>query len=258
MSQAEEPTTPRPGNTFRIPSILSNSLRVVFGLFGEDIINLRARGSVHNDNPREIDELSEYGVTHRVQELQAIEVDYTLIDPEDPYNPLDDDAQLDILSEVDARLDDFATDHPPDLAVSRFAATVESEALMEASEARTQQFDLKFVSEPAIDPYRGRTQDLNRDRGLYRDLGFEVRNLNLHAVYETEQRYSGGRGDGKVMSWGGFEDLRPRARGSLMRAVYNEVLPDELGELKLYRVTDEEVVEPVADLGEDGEDDGNN
>jgi hypothetical protein len=217
-------------------------------MFGENIIDARARGSIHTDNPTEIDHLSEYGVTYDLQESQVMEVDYTLIDPEDPYNPLNAGAQNDILSEVNARLDDLATDHPPDLAVTRFAATVESDEMMNACEARTSQFDLQFISEPAIDPYRGRTQELNRERGVYRDLGFEVRNLNLHAIYETQQRYADGPGDGKIMSWGGLEDTRARAPDPLVRQVYNEILPDDIGVLKLYAVTDEETVEPVSEI----------
>lgn len=241
-----------PGN-FRIPSLLTNSLRAVFEAFGDDIINLKARGGVHTEDKTDIDHLSEYGVTYNETEDKIIEVDYELIDPEDPYNPLDSEAKEAILSEADARLEHLATDHPADLAVSRLVITVESEELMGACEARTPQFDLKFVSERAKDPYRGRTQNLNRDRGLYEDLGFEVRNLNLHAIYETQQRYSSDPGDGKVMSWNGVdEDTRPRAPDPLVIEVYDNILPDEIGELKLYQITDEEVVEPVEEIsGED-------
>lgn len=248
MSQSNAPSIGGTETNFRIPSLLTNSLRAIFDLFGENIIDARARGSVHTDNPTKIDHLSEYGVTHDLQENQVIEVDYTLIDPEDPYNPLKVSAQDDILSEVDARLNDLATDHPPDLAITRFVTTVESDEMMNACEARTSQFDLQFISEPAIDPYRGRTQELNRERGLYRDLGFEVRNLNLHAIYETQQRYADGPGDGKVMSWGVLKDTRARAPDPLVRQVYNEILPNDIGALKLYTITDEETVEPVSEV----------
>ena len=259
MSQTNQETTRTGTTTFRIPSLLTNSLRSVFNAFGEDIINLRARGGVHINNQTDVDHLSEYGVTFSIAEERVIDVDYELIDPEDPYNPMDEDAKDNILQEAAARLENLATDHPPDLAVNRLVITVESQELMDASEARTPDFDLKFVSERAKDPYRGRTQDQNRDRGLYEDLGFEVRNLNLHAVYEREKRYSSDPGDGKIMSWQGIDnDTRPRAPDPLMRAVYNEILPDEdLSVLKNYEVRDEEVVEPVQE-GESEEESGDN
>ena len=83
-------------------------------------------------------------------------------------------------------------------------------------------------------------------------MGFKVRNLNLRSVIETETKYHE-QGDGKYLSWGGPTDIRPRAPERLAVRINDHILPDDVGMLKPYVVTDNQIIELSDDIGDVGD-----
>jgi hypothetical protein len=126
------------------------------------------------------------------------------------------------------------------MAVSKLQAVVESEEIKEVSRATTDEFELTFISDPAGDT-RDVTEDLNYDKGLYDEYGFEYRNLNLRSVVETRAKYTE-QSDGKLMGWGGPTDVRPRCNKQLAQAVH-KLLPEKFRSLKWYTVGEDDVLE---------------
>ena len=250
MSEADTPSSTQPQRTVQIPSMLTNSLRAVVEAFGSEIIQLRASGSIETTNGRVLDDLREYGVSWEQQDQQRITVDYEQLPGADgPVNPLDAEARETLLSEVEARLTPHETSVEPDLAVTQCTIRLTDERLQAVTPAQTSEFDLRLVSDPAEAPIREVTKRYNADRGLYSELGFTVRNLNLRSVIETETNYHQ-QTDGKYLSWGGPTDIRPRSPERLAVRINEHVLPDAYGVLKPYVVTDDRVLE----LGEGVED----
>jgi hypothetical protein len=133
-----------------------------------------------------------------------------------------------------------------DIAVTQFTVRIRDERLQEVTPAQSDEFDLLFVSDPAEQVAREATERKNLDRRLYDSLGFQIRNLNLRSVIETETKHHQ-QSDGKYLSWGGPTDIRPRAPERLAIRINEHVLPDEYGTLKPYRVTDDSVLELIDD-----------
>jgi hypothetical protein len=111
---------------------------------------------------------------------------------------------------------------------------------------------LRFVSDPAESPIRPTTKRYNAGRGLYTELGFTVRNLNLRSVVETETKFHQ-QADGKYFSWAGPGDVRPRSPERLAVRINQHVLPDDYSVLKPYVVTDDHVLELRDDIEDDTE-----
>lgn len=241
MSQS---TQPQPSPEIRlVPSMLTNSCRAVFAAFGEEIIQLRAHGSVNTRNATAVDELRQYAVTREQQTQHRLLIDYEQLRGSDgPANPLTDDACEDILTEVETVLDADTTSIEPDLAVTSVTIRTRCEELQEITPAQSPVFDLTFVADPAEPPVRERTKRMNAGRGLYSELGFDVTNLNLRSVVETEAKFHE-QSDGRYFSWGGPEDIRPRSPKRLAIRINERILPDEYGILKPYHVIDDRVLE---------------
>jgi len=239
-SENQTSTTAEPINETPIPSLLTNSGVEVLNAFGKEIIELEAEASIDNWNRREV--MRDYGLLHEQLARDKVTIDYHQITDADGMveNPITD-------SKADRIIDNLArhltSDHSvePDMAVSKLVVRVTSEAMMEASRATTDEFELTFISDPAGDA-RDVTEDKNFDKGLYDQMGFEYRNLNLHSVYETRAKYAE-QSDGKLMGWGGPSDTRPRCSTALAQAVRQDVLPDGFGALKWYVVTEDNVTE---------------
>ena len=250
MSEADTPSVAQSRRTVQIPSLLTNSLRAVLDAFGSDLIQLRASGSIETTNGTLLDELRDYGVSWEQQDQQRVSVDYEQRPGADgPVNPLNADAQTRLLEEITALLAPQDTSVEPDLAVTQCTIRVTDERLEAVTPAQSPEFDLRFVSDPAEPPIREVTKRYNADRDLYGGLGFEVRNLNLQSVIETETKFHE-QADGKYLSWAGPDDIRPRSPERLAVRVNEHVLPDAYGVLKPYVVTDDRVLE----LGENVED----
>ncbi|WP_436903596.1 hypothetical protein [Halovenus halobia] len=250
MSQSDSTPSEEIRRTVQIPSLLTNSLRAVLDAFGEDIIRLQASGSIETTNGTLLDNLREYGVSWEQQDQQRVSIDYEQLPGADgPTNPLTVEAQTELLEEVEARLASQDTTAEPDLAVTQFTVRITDERLQAVTPAQTPEFDLRFVSDPAEPPIREVTKRYNADRNLYAELGFEVRNLNLRSVIETETKFHE-QADGKYLSWAGPDDIRPRSPERLAVRINDHVLPDAYGVLKPYVVTDDQVLE----LGENVDD----
>lgn len=233
----------------QIPSLLTNSMRVILDAFGEDIIQLHAHGSIETVNDTLLDELREYNLVWEQSDRQRMVIDYEQLpggDKESPINPLDKDARRKILSEVEGRLGPTNSGADQDLAVTSFTIRITSDRIKAITPAQTPEFDLTFTSDPVDEDIREVTQTLNASRGLYDDLGFKIRNHNLRKVVETATKYHQ-QVDGKYMSWGGPGDTRGRSPERLAVRINHDVLPDEYGFLKKYRVTEDSTLELIED-----------
>jgi hypothetical protein len=229
--------------TIQIPSLLTNSLRCVLDAFGSDIIQLTAHGSVETTNSTAVEDLRSYNVSREQRTHHRLSLDYEQIySDEEPLNPLTDDACEQILAETEAVLDSESITVEPDLAVTSVTIRIRDDRLQEVTPAQTPEFDLRFVADPAEPPVREPTKHLNVDRGLYRDLGFNVTNLNLRSVVETQTKYTE-QSDGRYLSWRGPDDIRPQSPKRLAIRINEYILPDNVGMLKPYTVIDDRVLE---------------
>lgn len=234
----------RSQRTLQIPAVLTNSMRALVEYFGDNIIELRAHGSVTTTNQSIVEELREFGVIREQETNHRIDIDYTQLqtDDQEPANPLDGEARKEIDEHLQAVLGNDTLSVDPDLSVTALTIRVTDETLQEVTPAQTPEFDLRFVADPAEQAVREQTQRCNADRGLYSELGFNVHNLNLRSVVETAVKYSE-QSDGRYLSWQGPEDIRPRAPRKLAIRINDRILPDEYGLLKPYRVADDQVLE---------------
>ena len=229
----------------QIPSLLTNSFRAVLDAFGDEIIQLKAKGSVTTTNQTNVDELAEYGFIREQETNHRLTVDYTQLQEPNGTgiaNPLDADAQESIVEHITANLavDSYSVD--PDLAVTSVTIRVTDDRLREVTPAQTSEFDLRFVADSAEEPLRDRTRRLNTDRGLYSELGFNIQNLNLLSVVETATKYTQ-QSDGEYLSWNGPGDIRPNTSERLAIRINKHILPDQYGTLKPYRVVDDKILE---------------
>ena len=244
MSSTSQPVD-GPQRIEPIPSLLTNSFRVFLDVFGDEIIQIRAKGSVTTTNRTTVDELAEYGFTREQETNHRLTIDYTQLQEPNGTgvaNPLDADAQESIVEHVNANLAIDTNSVDPDLAVTSVTIRVTDDRLREVTPAQTSEFDLKFVADPAEEPLRDRTRRLNSERGLYSELGFNIQNLNLLSVVETATKYTQ-QSDGEYLSWNGPGDTRPNTSERLAIRINKHVLPDQYGILKPYRVVDDKILE---------------
>ncbi len=233
----------RPQQTHLIPSVLTNSARAILTTFSDDLIALTAHGSVETTNQTVIESLRKYGVSREQRTNHRLSLEYErLRGNEGSKNPLTASAQEEIFEEVEAILTVESNAVKPDLAVTSFTIRITDERLQEVTPAQTPEFDLRFVADHAESAIREPTKRLNVERGLYSELGFNVTNLNLRSVIETETKYHQ-QSDGRYLSWRGPDDIRPRSPKKLAVRINNHVLPDRYGTLKRYVVTDDRVLE---------------
>ena len=231
----------------QIPSLLTNSYRAVVEEFGDSIISLTASGSTTTPNRSHIDELRQYGVIQEQETNHRVEIDYSTLSTEPDAgasNPLDEDARAAIDEYITATLDTEDLNVQPDLSVTQVTIRVNCEPLQEITAAQGPEFDICFVADPAEDAVREETQRLNRDRGLYSELGFNVKNLNIRSVVETATEYSE-QSNWQCLSWEGPEDIQPRTDKRLAIRINEHILPDEYGMLKPYSVEDNQILDVV-------------
>ncbi len=217
--------------------------------FGENIIQLNAHGSVTTTNQTIVDELAAYGLIREQETKHRLTIDYTQLQNSDGTgvsNPLDEGARESVLDHVNAILDVDSHTVEPDLGVTSLTIRVTNERLKEVTPAQTSEFDLQFVADPAEEPLRDKTRRLNSERGLYNELGFNIQNLNLRSVVETQTKFTQ-QSDGRYLSWRGPEDIRPRSPERLAIRINKHVLPDPYGTLKPYRVVDDTILELAED-----------
>jgi len=217
--------------------------------FKDDIIQLQARASI--GTPNRDDLMPDFGLERKQVQRQEVTMDYRQIPESDgtgAENPLTDAAVDNIIHEVGLRLDNLDVDAEPDLAVTKVVIEKTLPQLTEVTRATTDEYELPFVSDPAesdasVDnDAQSVTRMKNRGKGLYDELGFEIRNLNLHAVEETRMKY-GEQGNAKIMGWGGHTDVRPNSDIKLTQVIHDEVCPDEFAGMKWYRITEEDTIE---------------
>lgn len=230
-----------------IPSMLTTSAVEMLETFSTDIIEIKAQASVDTTNPDSM--LRRFGLHREQTQSLSVMLDYQQIREHEPgegvvvQNPLTDTAIENIIHEMRVSLNDPDLEVDPDLAVSKLVLNVTSEALKTETRARSNEFELTFVSDPAHPTCgddrgaRSLTQQKNNHRGLYTELGFNIRNLNLHRIEETQAKYSD-QGDALLMSWQGSGDTRPNSTDPIASVVKDEVLPDEYVATKWYVASD--------------------
>lgn len=236
----------------RIPSLLTNSLRVILEAYGEDIIHLHAHGAVETRNSTPVEDLQRYGLSREQQTHHRLRLEYEQFRNADggAANPLTEETIEELLAEVERVLDKADTAAEPDLAVTSCTIRVTEPTLQEVTPAQTSEFDLTFVADPAEAPVRDHTRRLNADRRLYSDLGFNVTNLNLRSLVETATKHHQ-QSDGRYLSWGGPEDVRPRAPTKLALRVNEQILPDPYGTAKPYVVVEDHEIQVPEDAAEE-------
>jgi len=230
-----------------IPSLLTNSYRAIVKEFGDSIISLTASGSTTTPNRSRIDELRQYGIIQEQETNHRIEIDYTALSTGtdgEVNNPLDSDARATIDEYLTTTLDRDKINVQPDLSVNQVTIRVTCEPLQEITAAQSPEFDLCFVADQAEDAVREETQRLNRDRGLYSELGFNVKNLNIRSVVETATEFSE-QSNWQCLSWEGPDDIQPRTDKRLSVRINEHILPDEYGMLKPYSVENDQILDVV-------------
>lgn len=251
MSKASATGQQSTTQTYVIPSLLTNSFRAVVEHFGTDITSIHAEGSVETTNGSFINGLREYGVSREQRSCHRVRVEYERRGGRDgSTNALTPDVQERIFEELDAILGADHLTSKPDLAVSEVTIRVEDERLQEVTPAQTPEFDLRFIADQAEGPAREVTKLLNDERGIYKQQSFNIRNLNLRSVEETETKYHQ-QTDGRYMSWQGPGDIRPRSPERLAIRINDNILPEKYGTLKPYYVADDQILELPEDALED-------
>lgn len=228
-----------------IPSILTNSYRAIVEAFGDSIIELTANGSTITPNGSRIKELRKYAVTHEQDTHHRIEIDYSALTngPNGEIsNPLDSEARAAIDEYIITALDRDELNVQPDLSVTQLKVRITCEPLQEITAAQSSEFDLCFVADQAEDAVRDETRRLNSDRGLYDELDFNVKNLNIRSVVETATQLSQ-QSNWQCLSWQGPEDVQPRIDNRLAIRVNKHILPDKYGKLKPYTVQDDHILD---------------
>lgn len=248
MSHAGTPTAGDQQQPTMIPSLVTSSLRVVLDAFGTDILALRAHGSNETTNSSMVEDLRRYGLRREQETNHRLVLDYEqLVGANgDPDNLLDTPTCDRLLDEVDAHLGTDQQSVKPDLTVTALTIRVTEPTLKAVTPAQSTEFDLTFVADPAESPAREITRRRNADRGLYSDLGFNITNLNLRSVVETEAKFHE-QSDGRYLSWGGPTDIRPRAPTRLAVRISQRILPDDYGLLKPYTIADDSTLELATD-----------
>ena len=248
MSQAGTPTPDDQQPQTMIPSLVTSSLRAVLDAFGTDILAVRAHGSDETTNSGMVDDLRRYGLRREQETNHRLVLDYEqLIGANDtPDNLLDAPTRDSLLDEINTHLGTDQQAVTPDLTVTTLTIRVTEPALEAVTPAQSAEFDLTFVADPAESPAREITRRRNADRGLYSDLGFNITNLNLRSVVETETKFHE-QSDGRYLSWGGPTDIRPRAPARLAVRINQHILPDDYGILKPYAVADDSTLELATD-----------
>jgi hypothetical protein len=214
--------------------------------FTDDIVEIEAQAGVGTPNRDEL--IPELGLERKQIQRQEVTLDYHRVPASGPENPLTDAAVDNIIHQLGRKLNDFDTDAEPDLAVSKLVVDATLPELTEVTRSTTDEYELTFISDPAEtvpgvprDP-KGLTRLKNRGKGLYDDLGFNIRNLNLHAVEETRIKY-GEQGNAKIMGWGGHDDVRPNSDNKLAQVIADQVCPEEFAKMKWYDVISDDTIE---------------
>jgi hypothetical protein len=229
--------------------MLTNSAVEIMRHFTDDILELQAKASV--GTPNRDDLIPDLGLERKQIQRQEVTLNYRRIPSTDgpgAENPLTDAAVDNIIHELGRKLNDFDTDAEPDLAVRKLIVDATLPELTEVTRANTDEYELMFVSDPAEtvaeidDDPESQTRLKNRGKGLYDELGFKIRNLNLHSVVETRMKYAE-QGNPKIMGWGGHEDIRPNSDKKLAQVVTSQVCIDEFADMKWYDVTSEDTIE---------------
>jgi len=237
-----------------IPSMLTTSAVEMMETFTTDIIEIKAKASSETTNPDSV--LREFGFHRKQTQSLSLMLDYQQIREYEPergvvvQNPLTEAAIDEITHELSLELGGRDMNVEPDLAVSKLVVNITSEALEAETRARSDEFELTFVSDPA-QPVQGDdmgsrslTRRCNNDRGLYTELGFDIRNLNLRRVEETQAKYAD-QGDPLIMSWQGPGDTRPRSDRAIASIIVDEVCPDDYAATKWFGVSDADDTELV-------------
>jgi hypothetical protein len=230
-----------------IPSILTTSAVEMLETFTTDIVKIKARGSHETRNGDSL--MREFGLDWTQTQRHEVTLDYRQIREREEgkgivvQNPLTEAAVDNLIHELRLRLRPDA-DVEPDLTVDKLVLDATLPSLQDSTRAMSSGFELTFVSDPAHSTpgdtrgARSLTREKNRDRGLYSELSWNIRNLNLRCVEETKVAYPE-QGDGRIMSWQGPGDTRINSPKEVASTIKEKVCPDDYAAMKRFGVSDE-------------------
>lgn len=255
MSQTDQNSGNADSGYTPIPSILTNSAVEILEHFQEDIIEISATASTDTTNKDEL--IRTHGLMRDTTTQQQINLDYQRITDSDGevQNPMNQDNIDRIKRNLRSNLDDPSMDAKPDMSVSSFKVDVVCPEITESSRARSDEYELTFYSDPIEeDIEQQKTRSANAGKGLFTDLSFNFRNLNLRSVVESRAKYAE-QSNGQIWGWGGPDDIRPNAPIPVSQAVKMNALPEDLGTMKHYDVSEENRMKVVGMRDEQAEDD---
>ncbi|TKJ19947.1 MAG: hypothetical protein CEE43_13790 [Promethearchaeota archaeon Loki_b32] len=236
-----------------IPSILTQSLRMILNFYRESIYILKGKGGLKSDEKLDVDK--HYGITFHTGSSTEIEINYKRVHDIDGtvLNPLDNSKIGEIIDYLDEKLP--KKPHPTkkdieydaDIPVDFLVVTIEDDELQKIAGTKTNLFEVTFISEKAENKdIRSRIHELNKDLGVYyRKWG--IRNLNLHQLIERTKKEEPKRMERRVstMYWKGYtkQDLTPKAPREVAQYIYLNYLPTKYDCIKTYFITKENILE---------------
>jgi hypothetical protein len=242
-----------------IPVMLTNSAMEILEFYAEDIIEIRATGTSRTTNRDEL--IRDINLNRSIATEKEVTLDYTRITNRsgEVENPLSQDVIDHIRRKLRTKLYASSVDAQPDLSVEYLKVDATIPRLKEKTRARTDEFELTFVSESVqTEGYERATNLANMGKGLYTELMFNYKNLSLRRVEEVSAKYSQ-QSNPQIMSWNGVKDTRPQGfKRTASEAISDTALPDSFGELKRYEVGEEEQMQPVGRDAEDADVDTEN
>jgi hypothetical protein len=262
MSQTTEEAEPNP--IAHIPAILTNSAMEILEFYGEDIIEITATGTSRTTNRTAL--IEDVNLNRTIATQKEVELDYRRITKRtgEVENPLNQDVIDQIRQKLRTKLYPSSLEVEPDMSVERVKVDAKIPRLEEETRARSDEFELTFVSDPVeSDGYRRETELSNSGKGLYTEMKFNYQNLHLRKVEEVEAKYSQ-QSNPQIMSWNGVKDIRPVGyKSTASQAIAEKALPPAFADTKPYMIGEEEFMELIdsdeleSDEDEDDDSDDN-
>lgn len=232
-----------------IPVLQTVSLRRVLEFFGDDIVELEAKGGNTADVKTET--LNEfYGVNFTTTLGEIIKINYKQVRKlsGEPENPLDRNGIKILLDLVEEKLPSIkfeGNEMPPDICTQKIVIEVIDDDLAKTAAEVTPWFDgdrnrflITGVNDPAEDrkgsqARRPLDEVLSKNRGLMVVQGFKGRVINFRRVIETARIY-GKEDELYLAQWDGPEDHFPKFPRTIGEHIYDNILPDTYSELNYY------------------------
>ena len=236
-----------------IPTILTISAKEIFKHYKEQIVEMDAMGGHYGKNEVVVDK--DYGLylDNPGQTKMVLHYKQERNEEGKILNPLTDEKVKEICDKINERLpsyydEDEDKQYPPDLSVERLVIEVKDKELQTISNSNTNVFDITFGSDIVETPeLREKTQNRNKYLGLVKLQGFKIRNLNMHKLIETREKYGQSK-PSYIQQWNGLTDIHPKSPLKIAQRVYTTHLPEKYAELNFVSVVERNraILTPIA------------